>query len=59
MINLIGMAGERLFARLLPKASAAAFCRPQTYCEACLGYYLRRVWIFADCSVETGGCFSC
>jgi len=62
MIDLIGKVGERLFVRLLPKASAAAFCMPQTYCQVCggggyVGY--QRIWIYADCGVGYGSCTHC
>ena len=62
MLKLLERSGEQLLARLLPQATARAFCRPQTYCNFCgvIGpYAYRRVWIYADCSSESAGCGSC
>jgi hypothetical protein len=59
MLNLLERSGERLLARLLPQATARAFCRPQTYCTWCATGAYRRVWIYADCSSESSACGGC
>jgi hypothetical protein len=56
MINAMARAGDRLLARLLPQATAGAFCNPQTYCVWCGSYWYSRVWVYADCSSYQNGC---
>ena len=56
MLKSFERAGERILSLFVPRATAGAFCLPQTYCEWCPGGKTRWVSIMANCSVSYSSC---
>nr|BFE58549.1 hypothetical protein GCM10020063_030750 [Dactylosporangium thailandense] len=56
MLKLVERAGERMLARLLPKATATASCPYESWCESCSGNIYKKVWVKPDCTLGTTAC---
>ncbi|MFI5910973.1 hypothetical protein [Dactylosporangium sp. NPDC051541] len=56
MIKALERMGERMLGRVLPNATAKAFCTPWSQCVYCGGSCYREVYHAADCSTDYYAC---